>query len=89
MQFDVIVPAMPHCDHDRRLLLFGLSSVPFATLLRAAPAVAQSGVGTTLPSIVQPAEKTKAAFLARAQALRDHAVTKAIKRMALSLSGTA
>ena len=51
--------------------------------MRAAPAVAQSGVGTILPPIVQPAEKTKAAFLARAHALRDHAVTKAIKRMAL------
>ena len=69
------VLAMTRCDHDRRLLLFGLSSVPFAGLLRAAPAVAQSGVGT-LPRIVQPAEKTKAAFLARAQALRDQAVSE-------------
>jgi len=65
---------MPHCDHDRRLLLFGLSVVSVAGLLRTAPAVAQSGAGTALPRIVQPAEKTKAAFLARARALRDQAV---------------
>jgi pyrimidine deaminase RibD-like protein len=70
------VLAMTHCDHDRRLLLIGLSFVPFGGLLRGAPAVAQSGVGTTLPRIVQPMEKTKAAFLARAQALRDQAVSE-------------
>ena len=65
---------MTRCDHDRRLLLFGFSFVPFAGLLRAAPVAAQSGVGTTLPPIEQPGEKTKAAFLARARSLRDQAV---------------
>ena len=37
---------------------------------RGSPAAAQSG----LPPLVQPAEPTKAAFLARARALRDEAV---------------
>ena len=56
---------------DRRLLLSALL-VPFDGLVRAAPAIAQSGA--TLPPIVQPSEKTKAGFLARARALRDQAV---------------
>ena len=64
---------MPRCNHDRRLLLSGLGFVPFAGLLRPAPAVAQT-VGAAPPPIVQPAEKTKAAFLARAGSLRDQAV---------------
>jgi tRNA(Arg) A34 adenosine deaminase TadA len=41
-------------------------------MLRAAQAAAQSA--TALSPIVQPAEKTKAGFLARARALRDQAV---------------
>ena len=65
---------MTRCDHDRRLLLSGLSFVPFVGLLRATPAAAQSGTGAALPPIVQPAEKTKAAYLARARVLRDQAV---------------
>jgi hypothetical protein len=52
---------MIQCDHDRRLLSFALRFVPLAGLLHFAPAAAQSG-----SAIVQPAEKTKAAFLARA-----------------------
>lgn len=65
---------MPRCNHDRRLLLSGLGLLPFAGLLRPAPASAQTAGATTLPPIVQPAEKTKAAYLARARALRDQAV---------------
>jgi tRNA(Arg) A34 adenosine deaminase TadA len=59
-------------DRDRRLLLSVLALAPFAGMLRPAPAAAQSG--TSFPPIVQPAEKTKAGFLARARALRDQAV---------------
>lgn len=65
---------MPRCNHDRRLLLSGLGLLPFAGLLRPAPASAQTAGATTLPPIVQPAEKTKAAYLAQARALRDQAV---------------
>lgn len=57
---------------DRRLLLSVLTLAPFAGMLRPAAAAAQSD--TALPPIVQPAEKTKTAFLARAKALRDQAV---------------
>jgi tRNA(Arg) A34 adenosine deaminase TadA len=42
--------------------------------VRAAPAVAQTG--TPSPPIVQPTEKTKIGFLARAHALRDQAVNE-------------
>ncbi len=56
---------------DRRLLLSALL-VPFDSLVRAAPAIAQWG--TTLRPIIQPSEKTKAGYLARARALRDQAV---------------
>jgi len=65
---------MPQHDQDRRLLLSALTLTlaPFAGILRPAPAEAQSA--TALPPIVQPPEKTKAAFLARARALRDQAV---------------
>lgn len=63
---------MAQHDRDRRLLLSALTLAPFAGMLRPAPAAAQPG--TALPPIVQPAEKTKAAFLARASALRDQAV---------------
>ena len=65
---------MPHCDYDRRVLLSGLTLAPLAGVLRAAPAAAQAGPGAVLPLIMQPAEKTKAAFFARARALRDQAV---------------
>jgi tRNA(Arg) A34 adenosine deaminase TadA len=55
---------------DRRHLLSGvaLSSL----LLRTTPATAQSG--SELQPLVQPAEKTKAGFIARARALREQAV---------------
>ena len=56
---------------DRRLLISALL-VPFASLSRGAPAIAQSK--TVPPDIVQPREKTKAGFLERARALRDQAV---------------
>ena len=59
-------------ETDRRRLLSALIVVPFGEIVRVAPAVAQTGV--PLPPIVQPAEKTKAGFLARARALRDQAV---------------
>ena len=52
-------------DHRRRTLVAALVAVPLGAMLRASPAVAQ---------IVQPIEKTKAGFLARARALRDQAV---------------
>jgi tRNA(Arg) A34 adenosine deaminase TadA len=60
---------MIHCNRDRRFLLSALPFVPFAGLTQIAPAAAQSG-----REIEQPAEKTKAGFLARARALRDQAV---------------
>jgi deoxycytidylate deaminase len=52
--------------HDRRLLLLTLALAPLAGMVRGTPAAAQS-------RIVRPAEKTRAGFLARARALRDHA----------------
>jgi pyrimidine deaminase RibD-like protein len=57
-------------DQDRRRLLSALSLVPFAGALRASSAATQPG----LPPLTQPAEPSKAAFLARARALRDEAV---------------
>ena len=54
-------------DEDRRRFLVGLTLASVAGL-RAAPA----GAEEALP--VQPAERTKAAFLDRARALRDQAV---------------
>ena len=65
---------MPHCDHDRRLLLSGLTFAPLAGVLHATAAAAQTGTAVALPPILQPVEKTKAAFFARALALRDQAV---------------
>ena len=62
---------MAPLSFDRRLLLSALL-VPFDGLVSVAPATAQSG--TSLPPIIQPAEKTKAGYLARARALRDQAV---------------
>jgi tRNA(Arg) A34 adenosine deaminase TadA len=63
---------MTQHDRDRRLLLFALTLAPCAGILRPAPVAAQSGMA--FPAIEQPAEKTKAALLARARALRDQAV---------------
>ena len=56
----------------RRTLLFALLPVSLAILARSHKTIAQTAPGT-LP-IVQPSEKTKAGFLARARALRDQAV---------------
>jgi tRNA(Arg) A34 adenosine deaminase TadA len=61
---------MIHCDRNKRHMLSALALVPLASLLRATPAAAQPAP----PPIAQPAERTKAAFLARARALRDQAV---------------
>src|SRR5438874_13332667 len=63
---------MASFDTDRRLLLSVLMLVPLGEIVRAGPALAQTG--SALPPIVQPAEKTKAGFLERARALRDQAV---------------
>ena len=63
---------MPESSPNRRLLLSALALAPWAGAQRVAPAAAQAGA--SLPPIVQPAEKTKAGFLARARALRDQAV---------------
>jgi deoxycytidylate deaminase len=57
-------------DRCRRDLLSALTLAPLAGLWRGSPAAAQSGP----PPLVQPTEPTKAAFLARARALRDEAV---------------
>ena len=65
------VRIMQH-DRDRRRLLSSLTLAPFAGVWLAPPAAAQSGTGS--PPLRQPAEPTKAAFLARARALRDEAV---------------
>jgi tRNA(Arg) A34 adenosine deaminase TadA len=59
---------MRQCNHHRRLLLSTLRFAPFVGLVSIASAAAQPAT-----SLVQPAEKTKAAFLARAAALRDQA----------------
>src|SRR5687767_13934011 len=63
---------MPESSPNRRLLLSALVLAPLAGAQRVAPAAAQAGA--PLPPIVQPTEKTKAGFLARARALRDQAV---------------
>jgi tRNA(Arg) A34 adenosine deaminase TadA len=57
-------------NRDRRRLLSAFGLLPLAATLRASPAAAQ----TALPPIEQPGERTKAAFFARARALRDQAV---------------
>jgi tRNA(Arg) A34 adenosine deaminase TadA len=59
-------------DRDRRRLLSALTLAPVAALWGARSATAQPGPPS--PPIPQPAEPTKAAFLARARALRDQAV---------------
>jgi tRNA(Arg) A34 adenosine deaminase TadA len=55
----------------RRHLLFALALVSFAAGSRASPVAAQSAAS---PPLWQPPEPTKAAFLARARALRDQAL---------------
>ena len=59
-------------DRDRRHLLSSLTLAALWGIGRVPLAAAQSGAG--LPPLSQPAEPTKAAFLARARALRDEAV---------------
>ncbi len=63
---------MAHPQSDRRRLLTALVLSPLGGTVLSAPLIAQTG--TTSSPIVQPSEKTKAGFLARAQALRDQAV---------------
>ena len=60
---------MTHPQLGRRFLVSVLLLAPFASLVRPRAAVAQAA-----PGHVQPNEKTKAGFLARARALRDQAV---------------
>src|SRR5687767_4027872 len=57
---------VPH----RRQVLSALGLAPLAGIARPSSAAAQPN----LPPLVQPAEPTRAAFLARARALRDQAV---------------
>ncbi len=54
----------------RRDLLSAATLAPLAALWRTSPAAAQSN----LPPLEQPAERTRAAYFARARALRDQAV---------------
>jgi tRNA(Arg) A34 adenosine deaminase TadA len=59
-------------QHHRRRLLLALAIAPLTCAGHASPTAAQSGAG--LPPLQQPSEPTKAAFLARARALRDEAI---------------
>jgi tRNA(Arg) A34 adenosine deaminase TadA len=61
-----------HHVPDRRQLLCALTLSGFGMAGGASPAAAQSGAG--LPPLRQPAAPTKAAFLARAQELREQAI---------------
>lgn len=63
-------------NQNRRRLLAGLSLVPLTGIMSAQPTAAQpnTSAGASMPPIEQPAQKTKAAYLARARALRDQAV---------------
>ena len=54
-------------DYDRRLITSALVLAPILGMLRGTPSAAQS-------LIVQPPERTRYGFLARAKALRDQAV---------------
>lgn len=56
---------------DRRRLLSTFALAPFAGMARSSAATAQQPPASPL---AQPAERTKAGFLARAEALRDEAV---------------
>jgi Cytidine and deoxycytidylate deaminase zinc-binding region len=59
-------------QHDRRRLMALLALGSLSAAAGAPRAAAQSG--TALAPLVQPDEKTKAGFIARARALRDQAV---------------
>jgi tRNA(Arg) A34 adenosine deaminase TadA len=61
---------MSACDYDRRALLGVASLAPFASLLSPASAAPQPALQ---PPILQPEERTRAAFFARARELRDQA----------------
>ena len=63
---------MQHHHPDRRHLLSALTLAGVAGLWRAGPAAAQPSASPQ--PLWQPPEPTKAAFLARARALRDQAV---------------
>jgi tRNA(Arg) A34 adenosine deaminase TadA len=63
---------MARHDCHRRLLVTALTVAPLAALLRPSAAIGQAR--KDLPPLVQPSEKTKAAFLARARALREQAI---------------
>ncbi len=63
---------MTHPQPDRRFLVSALLLAPLASFARPRAAVAQAATGSS--PIVQPNERTKAGFLARARALRDQAV---------------
>ena len=58
---------MADLELKRRKFIRALALLPVGTMLHSSSASAQS-------SLVQPSEKTKAGFLARARALRDQAV---------------
>src|SRR5215213_6098768 len=57
---------------NRRHLLTAMTLAPFATFCGMSRAAAQPGAAP--PPLAQPPEPTKAAFFARARALRDQAV---------------
>jgi len=57
---------------DRRNLITALLVAPCAGIVRPTSVGAQTSIA--LPPILQPQERTKAGFLARARALRDQAV---------------
>lgn len=63
---------MGACRYDRRVLLSVVSLASFAGLLRSTPAAAQPA--SQMPPILQPAEKSRAAYFAHAKALREQAV---------------
>jgi guanine deaminase len=63
---------MAQHDCHRRLLVTALTVAPLAALLHPSAAIGQAR--KDLPPLVQPSEKTKAAFLARARALREQAI---------------
>lgn len=65
---------MNEYDRNRRLLLSVLAAAPAAGLLRPSPAAAQSPRQPADRPLVQPAEPTRAAYFARARALREEAV---------------
>jgi tRNA(Arg) A34 adenosine deaminase TadA len=62
---------MTERDRNRRILL---SSLALAAIAGMGARRATAQPGRELPPIVQPTDKTKAGFLARAGALRDQAV---------------